>query len=93
MDDHCDMIVFEDLVEGYFNKTLRVAAAFRYLLALRPSGLDPDYVLLMDDDTYVNLTALHSELFENGADKYSPAAFKLYGSPFDGVLVRPFREG
>lgn len=59
--EHDDLIIFDDVTDSHDSLTLRTLRGFQYLADNR---LNFSYMLKCDDDTFVNLNVIASELSE-----------------------------
>ncbi len=53
-----------DYVDAYWNVSLDSVSALKFSLALIDASVDLDFVLLGDDDTFVNIPALWGLLYD-----------------------------
>lgn len=67
---HCDVVQF-DYIDTYHNITFDTIHSLKLALGLDWSGSEPDFVIIADDDTYINVPSLWQYLYDedNGVNK------------------------
>ena len=78
----CD-IVQVDVADHYMNNTLKMAAMLQILIMSK--WLNPDFVLIADDDSYINIPSIYQLLFSNNSN----LDFNLFGFVYSGEILRP----
>ena len=64
MSSYCDLVEFT-VLDAYMNNTLKVTSLLKYVVeGSAKFGWSPDYLFLMDDDSWVNIGGLWDRLFE-----------------------------
>ena len=62
---YCDLVQF-DFHDSYLNITLDTVNALKFALGVEwPRTGSPDFVIIADDDTYINLPQLKKMLFQD----------------------------
>merc|ERR1711970_410237 len=79
-----DLLILDDLVDSYANLTLKIVHAYSWIHA----HLHPRYVVKCDDDSYVRVDVISSELNRPPLLTHP----RLYWGFFDG-RARPFKKG
>ena len=64
MSSACDLVEFSS-VDAYSNLTLKTVSILKYVLDGRERfGWKPDFLFIVDDDTWVNMDELWKRLYE-----------------------------
>ena len=61
-EDRCDLVQF-DFVDHYNNNTLKAIATIGFLQKHLRADSDVQHVLMVDDDTFLNLPKLYEDIY------------------------------
>ena len=78
---YCDLVQF-DFFDSYLNITMDTVSALKFALGVKwPNQMTPDFLVIADDDTYVNIPMLRQMLFQDNI--ISKESNYLLGEMFD----------
>ena len=82
--EHCDMVQM-DYLDCYENVTLDTVSCLKFALSGFTPDSRPDFVVIGDDDTYINVPMLWALLYEEKAIK--PDSKYLLGYRYSKVSI------